>query len=150
MWMLAAWLAMRQSRQRTVSECLIAMLECIAIPISSCIIATSKNPNVPLCALSLLSIMECRPLFTAPLPSPRLDVNTFKHTLRGGISSSLSVSRRRFLSVTGQGRVFRKERIKRIEGTAGISSKICRFAESFAEKRCEVWKHRSQTSPGTG
>ena len=35
---------------------------------------------------------------------------------------------------------------------SGISSKnaVAALLQSFAEKRCEVWKHRSQTSPGTG
>jgi hypothetical protein len=51
--------------------------------------------NIPLAALSLLSMMGCLPT-TFPFPlsltaapaSPRLLVNTFKHTLRAGISKS--------------------------------------------------------------
>ena len=148
------WLAMRQSRQRTVSECLVCKVSMHRNDDSKvCDCNFEKDSNIPLCALSLLSIMECRPVFTAPLPSPRLDVNTFKHTLRGGISPSLSVSQRRFLSSNrSRARCSRKERIRRIEGMSGISSKnaVAALLQSFAEKRCEVWKHRSQTSPGTG
>jgi hypothetical protein len=51
--------------------------------------------NLPLCALSLLSMIGCLPIafppFSSLTASPRLLVNTFKHTLRGGISSDPSL-----------------------------------------------------------
>lgn len=51
--------------------------------------------NIPLCALSLLSMIGCLPIafppFSSLTASPRLLVNTFKHTLRGGISSDPSL-----------------------------------------------------------
>lgn len=43
--------------------------------------------DLPLCALSLLCITRLPSSLTAALLSPRLFVNTFKQTLRGGISS---------------------------------------------------------------
>jgi len=57
-----------------------------------------------------------------------------------------------FQANRSRARCSRKERIRRIEGMSGISSKnaVAALLQSFAEKRCEVWKHRSQTSPGTG
>jgi hypothetical protein len=45
------------------------------------------SKDLPLCALSLLSIIGCLVEFppSSLTASPRLLVNTFKHTLRGGI-----------------------------------------------------------------
>jgi hypothetical protein len=66
---------------------------------------------------------------TAALLSPRLLVNTFKHTLRGGISSDPSLVVFAWRS--------RKERV----GKEGISRKKCALAArevKFHEKRCEV------------
>lgn len=73
-------------------------------------------------------------LFTAPSLSPRLDVNTFKQTLRGGISFSLFARRIPLVPVElgGMGRKSQEKKGPRVFQAKSVA------AESFAEKRCEV------------
>tara|TARA_R110002003_G_scaffold62_14_gene5642 strand:- start:3322 stop:3588 length:267 start_codon:yes stop_codon:yes gene_type:complete len=60
-------------------------------------IVVIEKMNLPLCALSRLPMppfiipIAIPSSLTAALESPRLLVNTFKHTLRGGISSEPSL-----------------------------------------------------------
>lgn len=72
-------------------------------------------------------------VFTAPLPSPRLCVNTFKQTLRGGISLLFLGGCFFFSGTVGLCLKGFQEK----KGILVFQAKSV-AAESFGEKRCEV------------
>lgn len=88
--------------------------------------------GIPHCALSLLSNMGFL-LFTAPLPSPRLWVKTFRQTLRGGISQFFF--RDESFPPVRCGWVWKD--VQEAKGIQVFQAKSV-AAESFGEKRCEV------------